>query len=233
MGNIKHRTGAIGGGINLSKSKTPHDADIKYDPINDRADSLSPLNQSTSSTSADFKMPALNWDNIGISDPTKGAFGQTPDYFTPKPNNKEKEKGKGKENKGKKEENIEPSGYTAPENDAYWKYMMSDQVKVGAGESEDSQPLTQTGEISGKQLNKKNRILDLSNKHKNLKDAYDDGQKVNENRLFNVEKKLERKQDRYIKKYGNSPYSLIGKVISKKPKMGMSAIAKPLPKIKQ
>ena len=233
MGNIKHRIGAIGGGINLSKSKTPHDADIKYDPINDRADSLSPLNQEGFKSSIDmnWKMPKLNWENIGIGDPTKGAFGQTPDYFTPKPNNKEKEKGK--ENKGKKEEKIEPSGYTAPENDAYWKYMMSDQVKVGAGESEDSQPLTQTGEISGKQLRKKNRILDLSNKQAKLKDAYDDGSKVNENQLFNVEKKLERKQDRYVRRYGNSPYSLIGKVISKKPKMGMSAIAKPLPKIKQ
>lgn len=43
MGKIKHSIGAIGGGINLSKSKTPHDADIKYMPVDDSA--ASPLHQ--------------------------------------------------------------------------------------------------------------------------------------------------------------------------------------------
>ena len=43
MGNIKHHMGAIGGGINLSKAKTPHDADIKYMPIDNRASPLSPF----------------------------------------------------------------------------------------------------------------------------------------------------------------------------------------------
>ena len=39
MGKIKHHIGAIAGGINLSKAKTPHDADIKYMPVDDRAGS--------------------------------------------------------------------------------------------------------------------------------------------------------------------------------------------------
>ena len=105
--------GAIGGGINLSKAKTPQDSDIRYMPIDDRASSLSPLNQ------------------------------------------------------------------------------------------------------SGKQLRKKNRILNLSSEHKNLKDAYDSGQKVNENRLFNIEDKLAKKEEKYETRYGKNPY------------------AKLLPKIKQ
>ena len=182
--------GAIGGGINLSKSKTPHDADIKYDPINDRADSLSPLNQTTSTSSAPSS-PGISINQDWQADLANMA----------KNNNQAiDQKKKSKSNKSR-------APYQAPENDAYWSYMMSDQVKVGEGEREEqeSQPVAQTGEISGKQLNKKNRILDLSNKHKNLKDAYDDGQKVNENRLFNVEDKLNRKEKRYVKKYGNRP----------------------------
>ena len=102
--------------------------------------------------------------------------------------------------------------------------MMSDQVKVGEGEEKETQPLAQTGEISGKQLRKKNRILELSNKQAKLKDAYDDGSKVNENQLFNVEKKLERKQDRYVRRYGNSPYSLIGKVLSESSDKGYKKV---------
>lgn len=113
MGNKPHHTGSIGGGINLSKSKTPHDADIKYMPVDDRA--ASPLHQ-------------------------------------------------------------------------------------------------------GEKLKK--RISKLSDKHKNLKDAYDMGQKVNEKKLFRVEDKLERKSRRYEKQYGetafDSPASLVSSTTPKK-----------------
>ena len=200
MGNIKHRTGAIGGGINLSKSKTPHDADIKYDPINDRADSLSPLNQTTSTSSAPSS-PGISINQDWQADLANMA----------KNNNQAiDQKKKSKSNKSR-------APYQAPENDAYWSYMMSDQVKVGEGEREEqeSQPVAQTGEISGKQLRKKNKIKNLSKEHEALKGAYDSGQKVNENQLFNVEDKLNRKEKRYVKKYGNSPYSLLNNILKK------------------
>jgi len=37
MGNQPHHIGLIGGGINLSKTKTPNDADIRYMPVDNRA----------------------------------------------------------------------------------------------------------------------------------------------------------------------------------------------------
>jgi len=40
MGKYKHHSGAIGGGVNLSKEKTPHDSLMKYMPIDDKASSL-------------------------------------------------------------------------------------------------------------------------------------------------------------------------------------------------
>jgi len=40
MGKYKHHSGAIGGGVNLSKGKTPHDSLMKYMPIDDKASSL-------------------------------------------------------------------------------------------------------------------------------------------------------------------------------------------------
>tara|TARA_R110000851_G_scaffold131728_1_gene265974 strand:- start:403 stop:729 length:327 start_codon:yes stop_codon:yes gene_type:complete len=108
MGKIKHHIGAIGGGINLSKSKTPHDADIKYDPINDRTGS--------------------------------------PFY-------------------------------------------------------------------QGEKL--KNRISKLSNKHKKLYDAHEAGGDVDMDKLGRVEDKLEKKEEKYVKKYGNSPYSLLNNILKK------------------
>jgi len=102
MGKIKHHIGAIGGGINLSKSKTPHDADIKYMPVDNRA----------------------------------------------------------------------------------------------------STPFHQ-----GERL--KDKISTLSKKHKKLKDAYDMGQKVNENKLFRIEDRLEKKEQKYVRKFGKSPHSLV------------------------
>ena len=40
MGKYKHHSGAISGGVNLSKGKTPHDSLMKYMPIDDKASSL-------------------------------------------------------------------------------------------------------------------------------------------------------------------------------------------------
>ena len=40
MGKYKHHSGAIGGGVNLSKGKTPHDSLMKYMPIDDKASGL-------------------------------------------------------------------------------------------------------------------------------------------------------------------------------------------------
>jgi hypothetical protein len=133
MGNKPHHTGSIGGGINLSKSKTPHDADIKYMPVDDRA--ASPLHQAGSDSS------------YGID------------------------------------------GYVTNRKDL-------------------------------KQARKKYKIKHLSKEHKNLKDAYDMGQKVNEKKLFRVEDKLERKSRRYEKQYGetafDSPASLVSSTTPKK-----------------
>jgi len=53
----------------------------------------------------------------------------------------------------------------------------------------------------------KNKINKLSDKHKKLFSAYDQGQEVDEGKLGRVENKLERKEKRYSKKYGSSPYS--------------------------
>ena len=108
MGNIKHHMGAIGGGINLSKAKTPQDSDIRYMPIDDRAES--PFNQ-------------------------------------------------------------------------------------------------------GEKL--KNRISKLSNKHKKLYDAYEAGGDVDMDKLGRVEDKLAKKEEKYVKKYGNSPYSLLNNILKK------------------
>ena len=115
--------GAIGGGINLSKTKTPHDADIKYMPVDDRA--ASPLHQAGSDSS------------YGID------------------------------------------GYVFNRKDL-------------------------------KQARKKYKIKHLSREHKKLYDAYEAGQKVNEKKLFRIEDKLEKKEQTYSKKYGESPYSLVG-----------------------
>ena len=54
----------------------------------------------------------------------------------------------------------------------------------------------------------KGKISKLSGKHKKLYDAYDRGQKVDEGKLGRVEDKLERKEKKYTKKYGSSPYSM-------------------------
>ncbi len=102
MGNQPHHRGSIGGGINLSKTKTPNDADIRYMPVDNRA----------------------------------------------------------------------------------------------------SIPFHQ-----GERL--KDKISTLSKKHKKLKDAYDMGQKVNENKLFRIEDRLEKKEQKYVRKFGGSPYSLV------------------------
>ena len=54
----------------------------------------------------------------------------------------------------------------------------------------------------------KNKINKLSGKHKKLFNAYDQGQEVDEGKLGRVEDKLERKEKKYTKKYGSSPYSM-------------------------
>ena len=140
MGNKPHHTGSIGGGINLSKSKTPHDADIKYMPVDDRA--ASPLHQAGSDSS------------YGID------------------------------------------GYVTNRKDL-------------------------------KQARKKYKIKHLSKEHKNLKDTYDMGQKVNEKKLFRVEDKLERKSRRYEKQYGESPFPFIKD--TKKEKAVAKTVANMLP----
>ena len=45
MGKYKHHSGAIGGGVNLSKGKTPHDLLMKYMPIDDKASGLFKMKQ--------------------------------------------------------------------------------------------------------------------------------------------------------------------------------------------
>ncbi len=111
MGNKPHHMGSIGGGINLSKAKTPHDADIKYMPVDNRA----------------------------------------------------------------------------------------------------SIPFHQ-----GEKLKK--RISKLSDKHKKLYDAYEAGQEVNMDKLGRVEDKLEKKEQKYVRKFGGSPHSLIGTPKKETPK---------------
>ena len=111
MGNKPHHMGSIGGGINLSKAKTPHDADIRYMPVDNRA----------------------------------------------------------------------------------------------------SIPFHQ-----GEKLKK--RISKLSDKHKKLYDAYEAGQEVNMDKLGRVEDKLEKKEQKYVRKFGGSPHSLIGTPKKETPK---------------
>lgn len=55
----------------------------------------------------------------------------------------------------------------------------------------------------------KGKINKLSDKHKKLYDAYEQGQKVDMDKLGRVEDKLEKKEKKYTKKYGSSPYSMI------------------------
>jgi hypothetical protein len=45
MGKYKHHSGSIAGGVNLSKSKTPHDSLMKYMPIDDKASGLFKMKQ--------------------------------------------------------------------------------------------------------------------------------------------------------------------------------------------
>ena len=40
MGKYKHHSGAVGGGVDLSKGKTPHDSLMKYMPVDDKASGL-------------------------------------------------------------------------------------------------------------------------------------------------------------------------------------------------
>ena len=55
----------------------------------------------------------------------------------------------------------------------------------------------------------KGKINKLSGKHKKLYDAYEQGSKVDMDKLGRVEDKLEKKEKKYTKKYGSSPYSMI------------------------
>ena len=55
----------------------------------------------------------------------------------------------------------------------------------------------------------KGKINKLSGKHKKLYDAYEQGQKVDMDKLGKVEDKLEKKEKKYSKKYGSSPYSMM------------------------
>lgn len=54
----------------------------------------------------------------------------------------------------------------------------------------------------------KGKINKLSGKHKKLYDAYEQGSKVDMDKLGRVEDKLEKKEKKYTKKYGSSPYSM-------------------------
>lgn len=56
----------------------------------------------------------------------------------------------------------------------------------------------------------KNKIHKLSGKHKKLYDAYEQGSKVDMDKLGRVEDKLEKKEKKYTKKYGSSPYNMTG-----------------------
>jgi len=40
MGKYKHHSGSVGGGVDLSKGKTPHDSLMKYMPVDDKASGL-------------------------------------------------------------------------------------------------------------------------------------------------------------------------------------------------
>ena len=55
----------------------------------------------------------------------------------------------------------------------------------------------------------KGKINKLSGKHKKLYDAYEQGSKVDMDKLGRVEDKLEKKEKKYTKKYGSSPYNMI------------------------
>ena len=270
MGNIKHRTGAIGGGINLSKSKTPHDADIKYDPINDRADSLSPLNQTKKATRLDKRntrredrRKRVDTDPI-TGDYVKGSgkggtdvgnylrgvkerakqYGERSRSNSGSSTGTSTEESKAKKAATQKEverirlegSNWETAGGTpigeAPSPATISRILTGD-IKLNSLDVPGSMkgtPLEQSAKgsdasygISGyvtnrkdlKQARKKYKIKNLSLKHEKLKGAYDSGQKVNENQLFNVEDKLNRKEKRYVKKYGNSPYSLLNNILKK------------------
>lgn len=45
MGKYKHHSGSIGGGVNLSKGKTPHDSLMKYMPVDDKGSGLFKMKQ--------------------------------------------------------------------------------------------------------------------------------------------------------------------------------------------
>ena len=45
MGKYKHHSGKVGGGVNLSKGKTPHDSLEKYMPVDDKASGLFKMKQ--------------------------------------------------------------------------------------------------------------------------------------------------------------------------------------------
>jgi len=77
----------------------------------------------------------------------------------------------------------------------------------------------------------KNKINKLSDKHKKLFSAYDQGQEVDEGRLGRVEDKLERKEKKYTKKYGSSPYSMMD--VKPKGKMKKEVRKLPAKKVKQ
>ena len=77
----------------------------------------------------------------------------------------------------------------------------------------------------------KGKISKLSGKHKKLYDAYDRGQKVDEGKLGRVEDKLERKEKKYTKKYGSSPYSMMD--VKPKGKMKKEVRKLPAKKVKQ
>jgi len=270
MGKIKHHIGAIGGGINLSQSKTPHDADIKYDPINDRADSLSPFHLFT---------PKNNKKLPGLSDKKKTRIDKRDQRRADRKERVDAGYGTDVGNylrgfgSKQSEEQSSMVGSTQSQEQSYQSRMANiDQAytkaKTKANEYIDwdsfkkakqknpevefkdltmnplpdlgigsmkGTPLEQSAKgsdssygIDGyvtnrkdlKQARKKYKIKHLSKEHKNLKDTYDMGQKVNEKKLFRVEDKLERKSRRYEKQYGetafDSPASLVSSTTPKK-----------------
>lgn len=263
MGKIKHHIGAIGGGINLSQSKTPHDTDIKYMPVDDRADSLSPFHLFTPKNNK--KLPGLSdkkKTRIDKRDQRRADRKERVDagYGTDVGNYLRGVKSNIKQKFGSKqsEEQSSTVGSKQSKEQSYQEYdqaytkaktkaneyidwdsfkkakqknpevefkdlTMNPLPDLGIGSMKGT-PLEQSAKgsdssygIDGyvtnrkdlKQARKKYKIKHLSKEHKNLKDAYDMGQKVNEKKLFRVEDKLEKKSGKYETQYGESPFSLV------------------------
>ena len=99
--------------------------------------------------------------------------------------------------------------------------------------------------MSDRKKRKKDKINKLSEKHSSLYGSVVEGHGQSEyssgdydtdyNKLGKIEDKLSRKEKRYQKKYGESPYSVMGNPKTKKKKItyGYTKVVRDLPKIKE